>query len=286
MPSTSIRLFLADGSADGLWVVEKSNWTGVALVIPRATYTRVRSQRDEMTRAGIYVLVGPSETKPDYDRIYVGEAEILRHRLDSHHANKDFWTRVVLFTKKDGSLNKAHVKYLEARLVSLAHQAERVEVENGNAPQQPALSEAERADTEAFLDDMRLIYPVLGVRAFERPESAEVDTAQLSLSGPGASGGGREASDGFVVDAGSIARPETVPSIHAYLADLRETLQQEGVLVSSSEGLRFTRDYVFNSPSTAAGVLLGRAANGRTEWRDESGRTLKELQARQVASAT
>jgi Domain of unknown function (DUF4357) len=283
MPGTSIRLFLADGTAEGLWVVEKSNWTGVALVIPRPIYTRVRSERDEMTRAGIYVLVGPSETKPDHDRIYIGEADVLRHRLDNHHANKDFWTRVVLFTKKDGSLNKAHVRYLESRLVSLAHEVERVEVENGNAPQLPVLSEAEVADTEAFLDDMRLIYPVIGLRAFERPESAEPDTEHLSLSGPGTSGQGRESSDGFVVLQGSVARVETVPSIHSYLAELREALRQEGVLESTAEGLRFTRDYVFNSPSTAAGVLLGRAANGRTEWKDGTGRTLKELQGLQVA---
>lgn len=37
--------------------------------------------------------------------------------------------------------------------------------------------------------------------------------------------------------------------------------------------------YVFSSPSTAAAVVLGRSANGRTQWKDEKGRTLKELQA-------
>ncbi|WP_435106565.1 DUF4357 domain-containing protein [Arhodomonas sp. AD133] len=40
----------------------------------------------------------------------------------------------------------------------------------------------------------------------------------------------------------------------------------------------FTQDFRFASPSTAAGVLVGGAANGRTAWKDRHGRTLKELQ--------
>jgi hypothetical protein len=282
-PGTSIRLFLADGDPDGLWVVEKSNWTGVALVVPRSIFTHVRATREEFTRAGAYVLVGPSETNPERERIYIGEADVLRPRLDTHYANKDFWTRLVLFTKKDSSLNKAHVRYLESRLVTLAHHAGRAEVENTTAPQLPAMSEAEVADTEAFLDDMLLIYPVVGVRAFEELRTLEAGEERLHLQGPGATAEGKQTADGFVVLAGSIARTDTVPSIHAYMKELRETLLGEGVIEQAPEGLRFLRDHLFNSPSTAAGVVLGRAANGRTEWKDATGRTLKEIQSSEVA---
>jgi len=45
---------------------------------------------------------------------------------------------------------------------------------------------------------------------------------------------------------------------------------------------RFTQDYAFSSPSTAAAVVLGRSANGRIEWKDGLGRTLKELQEKQT----
>jgi len=41
----------------------------------------------------------------------------------------------------------------------------------------------------------------------------------------------------------------------------------------------FTQDQVFGSPSTAAGVVLGRTANGRIEWKSADGKTLKQLQA-------
>jgi hypothetical protein len=142
------------------------------------------------------------------------------------------------------------------------------------------MSEAEVADTDAFLDDMLLIYPVVGIRAFE--ELRRLDAEELRLQGPAASAEGKQTADGFVVLAGSIARTDTVPSIHAYMKELRETLFGEGVIERTPEGLRFLRDHLFNSPSTAAGVVLGRAANGRTEWKDASGRTLKEIQSAEV----
>jgi Domain of unknown function (DUF4357) len=44
------------------------------------------------------------------------------------------------------------------------------------------------------------------------------------------------------------------------------------------EHLIFTQDYRFSSPSTAAGVLVGGASNGRRAWKNQSGQTLKKLQ--------
>lgn len=66
--------------------------------------------------------------------------------------------------------------------------------------------------------------------------------------------------------------------------DLRQELLANGVLVPGGEHLRFTQDYAFSSPSTAAAVVLGRSANGRTEWQDAQGRTLKALQMQAAAA--
>ncbi len=42
----SIHIFLANGVADGVWVVEKSNWTGKALMAPRTRYKELRARAD------------------------------------------------------------------------------------------------------------------------------------------------------------------------------------------------------------------------------------------------
>ncbi|WP_019559504.1 GIY-YIG nuclease family protein [Caldimonas manganoxidans] len=129
----SVRIFVPMGDPEGLRIIEKSNWTGQGLMFPRAIFAEVR-QRPELQRAGVYVLWGPG-VFGQLPRIYVGEGDFLRARLDQHHKQKDFWTHAIVFTSKDQNLNKAHVQYLEARLVSLASQARRAELDNGNVPQ-------------------------------------------------------------------------------------------------------------------------------------------------------
>jgi hypothetical protein len=47
-------------------------------------------------------------------------------------------------------------------LLKLAASAKRAELDNGNVPALPPLSEPEVADAEAFLTDMRVIFPLLG----------------------------------------------------------------------------------------------------------------------------
>lgn len=48
-------------------------------------------------------------------------------------------------------------------------------------------------------------------------------------------------------------------------------------LVAEGKALRLTKDTLFSSPSTAASVIMGRCANGLTEWKTKDGRILKAL---------
>jgi hypothetical protein len=59
----------------------------------------------------------------------------------------------------------------------------------------------------------------------------------------------------------------------------------EGVLIPQGQDqIRLTRAFLFESPSAAASVLSGGNKNGRTEWRDSAGRTLKQLQEQTASS--
>ena len=282
---TSIRIFLAAGEADGVWVVEKSNWTGKALMAPRTRYGDLRA-RPDLDGPGVYLLVGPTESGLLPSRVYIGETDDLPSRLDSHNKNKDFWNRVIVFTSKDANLNKAHIRFLEARLIGLASAAKRAELDNGNAGSLPPLSEPDTAEAEAFLAEMLLIYPVLGVQVFQKAEQQPSSSVRLHLIGKDTKAEGTETADGFVVYAGSLARADAVPSIHAYGAQLRAALADKGFFVEDGKYLRLTEDYVFSAPSTAAMVMLGRTANGRLEWRTAEGQTLKDLQTLDTTSET
>jgi hypothetical protein len=275
---TSIRIFLADGTPEGIRIVEKSNWTGRAVVASRAQLAETL-KRDELSRPGVYVLIGPGAGR--VSRIYVGEADVLRDRLKQHAKQKDFWTAFTAFTSTDQNLNKAHVRYLESRLVALAKAANQWEIENQAVPAEPPLSETDRADAEWFLGEMLVIYPILGVDAFESAteEAMNVEGSDLLiLSQQGAEAKGREVKDGFVVLSGSLARKSETKGIHYHLSELRNQLLDKGVLEPEGEHLRFSQDYRFKSPSTAAGVLVGTASNGRLAWKASGGKTLKQIQ--------
>ena len=283
----SLRIFVADGDPDGLRIVDKSNWIGKALVFPRALLPQVKA-RPELAQTGVYLLLGP---RPDGegDMLYVGEGDPIRPRLESHYAQKDFWTRAIGFTTTTaGQLNKAHVQFLESRLIALARAAKRLPLDNANQPAEPSLSEADRADMEVFLGHMLGMLPVLGVHAFEQAPKAPAAKSGpvLTCKGKGVQATGYEASQGFVVRAGSQAVADTVPSMALHVRgmfDLRQELIGNGVLGLQGGLYQFTQDYSFSSPSTAAAAVLGRSANGRIEWKAADGRTLKELQEAEAA---
>ncbi len=272
----SIRIFLPGGDPDGLRTIEKSNWSGVGIVIPRALIAEAK-QRRELARTGVYVLFGPAE-ESGLPRVYVGEGDPIRPRLEQHSAKKDFWTTCIAFSSKDDNLNKAHVQYIESKLVELADEAKRCVLDNGNEPNLPSLSEADAADAEGFIEEMLLCFPLLGLSVFATPTVKNSNVPILHASAKGVQARGSETVEGFVVYSGSGARGEETDSCPQYLRQLRAALLSNKVLIPAGMNFTFTQDYVFNSPSTAAGVVRGGAANGRTGWADAAGRTLKELQ--------
>jgi hypothetical protein len=276
--AATLRIFLADGSPEGLRLVEKSNWTGHALVCPRSRFSTARD-RKEFNRPGVYVLTGltPDSGLP---RVYIGEGDPVRPRLDSHQRDKDFWTTLTLFTSGTENLNKAHIQFLESRLIELARAAKRADLDNQNSPQLPNLSEADQAEMETFLEEMLLIYPVLGLTAFESVKPQQPASTKLYIRAKGVTASGFDTAAGFIVTRGSQAVIDWVPSAHEYAKELRDSLLQRGVLAQNGDHYVFTQDYTFDSPSGASQVIQGRTSNGRIDWKDEHGNTLKDLQQR------
>ena len=270
-----VEIFMAEGRPDGLRLVKKSNWIGQGIVCPRGRYPEAK-KRHEFLRSGVYLLVG--QDGEQLPKLYVGEAEEVKNRLDLHYANKDFWQQAIVFTTKGTALNKAQVKYLEAGLLELAKACGRAKVQNKVKSHAPKLSEADRAEMAGYLDELLSLLPVLGVPFFERDEVPSEDRKVYHLKGPGCKATGIETNTGFTVLKGSLAREPTVPSMKDRTPGyyhLRQDLIGDGVLDKNADGYRFTKDWPFGSPSAAAAVCVGRAANGLTEWKDESGNTLK-----------
>ena len=278
----SIRVFFADGEPRGLRLVEKSGWDGFGAVCPRQRFGEVKN-RGEFSRPGVYLLLGDNAERnlPD---VYIGEADPLVDRIKDHVQNKDFWERFVAFSDRGKSLNKAHIQYLEHRMIQTAGEAKRCNLLNGNTPTAPSLSEADRADCERFLDEVFAISSALGITVFEKPE-IKTSELLLFLKYKEIEAKGYETADGFVVLNGSEIFRETTPSAPSSIIQLRSELLAKGVLGKNEKGsLVLLQDYEFSSPSTAAGVIRGASSNGRSEWRTGEGKKLREIQDEQIPS--
>ena len=166
----TIRIFVPDGDPEGVLIIDRMNWTGLVLVFPRAKWPDIR-KRPEMLRTGVYVLDGYKSDEDDLPTIYVGQADSVGDRIQSHFTKKDFWDRGVVFVSSTDGLNRAHVTWLEHALIKRAAEVKRYHLDNGNAPQEPGLSEAEKADTQGFLNEILQILPLVRLRAFEYPKA-------------------------------------------------------------------------------------------------------------------
>jgi hypothetical protein len=276
--TATIKLFLPRGDAKSLRTAEISNWTGKAIAAPRTELDELL-HREELEKAGVYILSG-SDPLSGLPRAYIGEAEIIRERLKQHRT-KEFWISAIVFVSKDENLTKAHVRYLENRLLTEAGQVGRCTLEQ-NQTGGSKLPESDREDMEVFLSHIRQLLPVLGsdlLIPVAQPAAKQQSGGVLYCRMKGAEGRGRRTPDGFVVFEGSTAVLQERPAAtkYPYVLSLRKELVANGTLAQKDGFYEFTKDTEFSSPSAAAAVIEGGSANGLIEWRTKDGKVLKEL---------
>jgi len=279
VPSATIKIFLVHGGPKRLRTAELSNWTGKAVAGPRSEFDSLLA-REESQNSGVYFLTGidPATGKV---AVYVGEAECIRERVKGH-LDKDFWNHIAFFTSKDENLTKAHIRYLEGRLIKQAKKASRAEVKN-NQGSGAKLPESDHEDMEIFLEKIQQLLSVLGVEVLVPTTSAlggRKETAILSCKIKSFKATGYLTPNGIVVLAGSQAVLTERPSAQKYPwpITMRQQLKDQGALKGKTDHLLFTKDIEFSNPSAAAAVIYGGSANGLTAWRTKDGKTLKELE--------
>jgi hypothetical protein len=282
----TIKLFLMDADPEGRIICELSNWNGKAYRIPRGK-VKDCSERTDL-RTAVYILFGKSESSTSKPKAYIGEAENVYDRLVQHMSGKEFWNESVVFISEN--LNKAHIKYLEYRLFEISQTAGRYDIQNSNTPTKSTISESDQAEMEEFIEYIKILINTMGFKVFEPlvKDTGTVlqPTEYLYVKGArGANGKGNRTNDGFVVFAGSEIATDTVPSFSKSFNALRDELLNNDIIKKDGTSLIFASDYLFSSPSTAAAVIMGRNANGLTEWKDSSGKELKLIEQQEISKA-
>lgn len=282
--TATVKIFLAQGDPASVRTAEISNWTGKAVAGPRSQLELIL-QRDEASKPGVYFLTGVNPETGRY-RVYIGEAEAIRTRIKGH-LDRDFWKTVVFFVSKDENLTKAHIKYLEGRLIGMTRSADRYELENANTSGS-RLPESDTADMDVFLAKIEQLLPVLGqdfLKPMVKGRTLQKEEELLFCRVKNVKATGRVTENGFLVLKGSEAVLKERPSVkkYPYPSILRTQLREEGALHTQDDKLVFSKDYEFSSPSAAASVIHGGHANGLHEWRDAKNISLKEKEGKHVS---
>lgn len=280
MATATIKIFLAHGDPKRLRTAELSNWTGKAVAGPRSEFEGVLG-REEAENSGVYFLTG-TDPESGTPAIYIGEAECIRSRIKSH-VSRDFWNQVVYFISKDENLTKAHIRYLEGKLIELAHSAGRALVTNGQCSS-ARLPESDREDMEVFLEKINQLLPVLGIELLVPASSPAIVASEKELlvcEIKGLSARGHLIPNGFLVVKDSEAVIHDRPSSKKWpwAQNMRQELKEKGALVEHADRLVFAKDVEFSSPSAAAAVIHGGHANGLIAWKTSDGKTLKQLES-------
>ncbi len=278
MAAATIKLFLPNGDAQGLRIVELSNWTGKVLAAPRSELESILA-REELRQSGVYFLFG-TDTETGKPKAYIGEGEDVGKRLRQHR-EKEFWVHVIVFVSKDENLTKSHIRYLEGRLIEEAKKVGRFVLENDQASG-AKLPEADREDMEVFLSRIRQLLPVLGCDILSpvvKVEKSKATSSTLVFKVKGVVAEGQRTPNGFVVFKDSTATLDLRPSAPPWVIKQRQMLTEAGILMPQEDCLLFTYEMEFSSPSAAAAVVCGGHVNGLTAWRNSDGKTLKEIEA-------
>ena len=290
--SKNINMFLMDGEVTGKIKCTLSNWTGVIYKIPRIQLGDLKS-RDEMKQSGIYFLFGRDEDKQK-DVTYIGQAttrkngegvllRIQEHTRDTH---ADYFNDVIILTTQNNSFGPTEISYLENKFTQLAKEAGRYIVKNGNDPNPGNVTEEKESELDEIVENTLMIIGTLGYRVFV-PMTKEVSQdltdnhstylylkRKTKKSNKVIEATCERTTEGFVVLEGSQVEVMDSPNLPASLKEMRQNLIasqviQDGVLKEKQ---------LFSSPSYAAAFLLGMQTNGRTDWKNRDGRTLKELE--------
>ena len=291
--SIALQILLNDEEIDGKKTVYVANRDIRCEYVPRHKVSTFKSDY-----VAVYLLIGSDEEQGDL--IYVGETEEAAIRLLNHDKKKEFWDYAYFFFSNTHNLNKADVKFLEAKIYQAIKEAGRYKLENASIPKESHVHDIRQSE---LMDMFKTIEFILG-GAFnlfpfkkvdlqlevnetkekinhlkQQLDELEKETFYMTQKGADAKGYLLGEGKKFVVLKGSkTASIEKAANSFKEIsaATNLERLKKQGVLQEIDGYYQFNETHIFNSPSGASDLIYLGATNGWKEWKNKEGESLEK----------
>ena len=271
----TIQIYLPNGDPTGIRIAELTTSIIRVIEIPRNLVSQF-SKTDEANQVGFYFLFGGDS----HNEVYIGQSGNLGSRLTQHSKDdKRDWERALAVVSLPNNLTQTHVLYLESLSIERAKACDRYRVINGNGGQRPHTPIPLRDDCDDIHEIASLLMATLGYPIFEKlvDESNEDEREIFYCTRTGANAQAVYTNEGLVVLKGSTGLLNPNGKSRADLVNARDRLIESGVLAVEDEFTRFTKDWLFSTPSGASNAVVVMPFNGWREWKTASGITLDEL---------
>jgi hypothetical protein len=287
MQGRTLKIYVRGNSARALRSIEVVNWSGKAYMGNKSHMKQLR-EIAEVSETGIYLLLNNND-ETGLTEIYIGETDTASQRI-GQQTKKDWWETFVVFIGRD--LTKAHVRYLENKLYSLAKRSvSTLKVMNEGIPPGSKLPESDQCAMEEFASNIIFVLETMGLGLFPDEQHdyslvspstnskglGSTEGMQFSMTLPkDFTPGGEQLkatmyvrNGSYILKAGSPIRKHHNPSMEnkAYFGMRNQIINSDAVTPTNNPEVIITnRDLEFKSPSAAGAIVRGRATNGRTNW--------------------
>lgn len=265
-----ISTYLLDGSIEGVRIIELSESSIKAFVIPRIKLNDVKT-RDEINWPALYLLINSGD-----NQIYIGESENFYKRARDHDQSKDFWDLAIAIVSNSNVLEKSDVKYLESLTVEKAQATAAMEVLNKTIPARNNVHEFKIHTLEKILEDVALIAENLGFSVFKARSNKAKDIWYVRTKKTEAQAEFR--GDRFVILAGSRIDKSISPSLKKGWP--KRSLEREEILSRAEDYGDYAvlrENTPFKSPNLASDFAAGRPSNAWITWKNRDGKTMDEV---------
>lgn len=270
-----IQTYLPDGSLEGIKVIELSESSIKAFVVPRIKLNDLK-KRPEINQPSLYLLINSAD-----NQLYIGESENFYHRVKNHDQSKDFWDLAIAIVSNTNSLEKSDVKYLESLAVEKAQATAAMQVLNRTVPARNNVHEFKVHTLEKTLEDAAMIAESLGFSIFASKKDAEEESVWY-LSSKKKTAKAQFRGDKFIILAGSVIDKSFAPSWGE--AFPKSLIEREDLLKSHGEdhgeSVEITSNIAMRSPNHAGGFVTGRNVNAWISWKNSEGKTMDEIMRR------